>query len=155
MIVFPDWLACLSEWFRDQAELAELIDDRVFTEMPKAPELKVFPLMVVTQLTDPPIVNHPAHWAVRGLFQVDVWGGRKAETWTVAETARALTAQRLTGAHDLTAGAFVAAGVTPGGIRRTPDVRPTAGVEDDAETSKVRPRASFDFTVVLHPGIGS
>lgn len=152
LVILPDWLACVSAWAREQPELTDLVGQRVFTEMPKAPELKQYPLMLLSQLTDPPITD-PVHWAVRGLFQVDVWGGRKAETWTIAETFRALVTQRLTGVHHLEQGSIVVGIVRAGGIRRTPDRQVTTGLDEaGAETSSARPRCGFDFTAVMHPG---
>lgn len=150
MIVAPDWLACTSQWLRAQPEL-DLLDGRVYTELPNN---KTFPLLVVAQVADPPITQGP-HWAFRVMLQVDVWGGPKALTWTVAETARVLMARRFTGAHDLEAGSFVVGGVEVGGIRRTTDQAVSAGNESGGETNRARPRASFDAVAVMHPAAGS
>jgi hypothetical protein len=150
LVVLPDWLAAMSEWLRDQSELTDLIDQRIYTELPPS---KTFPLARIAHITDPPITG-PAHWAVDATFQLDVWGGPKAITWTIAETARALITQRFSGhAWDLTAGRVVAGRVRAGGIRRTTDAVTTAGTDADnsAETASARPRARFDFAVVLHP----
>jgi len=150
LIVFPDWLAGLSQWLRDQPELVELLDGRVVTELPAAP--KTFPLLVVNQITDP-VITGGAHWAVRALFQLDAWGGPKSLTWTIAETARALITQRFVGRQwTLPAGVIVAGHVTAGGIRRHTDNVITSAVEADAEVQRARPKASFDVGIVLHPG---
>lgn len=149
LVSFPDWLACVSEWLRDQPELDAVLDGRCYTELPRD---KTFPLLVVNQISDPS-VTEDVHWAVDALFQVDVWGGPKAVTWTVAETARALLSQRFAqAAHDLDNGAIVVSRVRSGGIRRTTDTVATQATESDAEVSRARPRASFDFAAILKPG---
>lgn len=149
LVTFPDWLACVSEWLRDQPELDALVDGRGYTELPRD---KTFPLFIVNQINDPSITED-VHWAVNALFQIDVWGGPKAQTWEVAETARALLSQRFAGtAHDLANGSIVVAGVRVGGIRRTTDTIATQATEGNAEVSRARPKASFDFSAVLHPG---
>ncbi len=149
LVTFPDWLACVSEWLRDQPELAALVDGRGYTELPRD---KTFPLFVVNQINDPSITAD-VHYAVDALFQFDVWGGPKATTWTVAETARAVLSQRFAGtAHDLTNGSIVVASVRVGGIRRTTDTIVTQAAETTGEVSRARPRASFDFSAVLRPG---
>lgn len=149
LVTFPDWLACVSEWLRDQPELDALVDGRGYTELPRD---KTFPLFVVNQINDPSITAD-VHYAVDALFQIDVWGGPKATTWTVAETARAVLSQRFAGtAHDLTNGSIVVASVRVGGIRRTTDTIVTQAAETTGEVSRARPRASFDFSAVLRPG---
>ena len=149
LVTFPDWLACVSEWLRDQPELDALVDGRGYTELPRD---KTFPLFVVNQINDPSITAD-VHYAVDALFQFDVWGGPKATTWTVAETARAVLSQRFAGtAHDLTNGSIVVASVRVGGIRRTTDTIVTQAAETTGEVSRARPRASFDFSAVLRPG---
>lgn len=152
LVVFPDWLACVSEWLRDRDELADIDGfdpERIYTELPAT---KTFPLVRIGALPDPGITGD-AHWAVRATFSFDVWGGPKALTWTIAETIRALLKQRFAGsAWELDAGSIVVGRVTPGGIRRTTETVATAGIESGVETSKPRPRASFDALMVLHPG---
>ena len=152
LVILPDWLAAMSEWLRDQPEVVDLVDDRVYTVMPRQ---KVFPLVVVTQVTDPAATTF-AHWAVRALFQFDVWGGPQSATWTIAETIRALLSQRFAGnAWDLTAGAVVAGKVTVGGIRRTTENAVASLTEADGEVNRAAPLASFDAAAVLHPGLSS
>lgn len=154
LVILPDWLAAISEWLRDQPEIVELIDDRVYTVMPVR-SAKVFPLVIVTQITDPTATPF-AHWAVRTLFQFDVWGGPQSATWTIAETIRALLTQRFAGkAWDMTAGPIVAAKVTVGGIRRTTEDVVASLTEDGEEVNRAAPRASFDAAAVLHPGLSS
>lgn len=134
--MFPDWLACLSEWIRSRPAVTALVSDRVYTELPAS---KTWPLVRITQLTDPLTVPN-VHHAVDGLFQVDVWGGPKATTWTIAETIRHQLHTQLAGRHDLTAGSFVCTGVTPGGIRR----------DNETIEGSARPKCIFDVTVHLH-----
>jgi len=147
--MFPDWLACVSEWLRDQAELTALAGGRGYTELPRTKE---FPLWTVNQLNDPSVTDD-VHWAVDGLFQFDAWGGPKAQTWEIAETARALLSQRFARtSHLLDNGSIVVASVRVGGVRRTTDTVVTQASETTAEVSRARPRASFDFAAVMHPG---
>lgn len=149
LVTFPDWLACVSEWLRDQPELDALLDGRTYTELPRD---KTFPLLIVNQVNDPS-VTEDVHWAVDALFQIDVWGGPKATTWTIAEMARSLLSQRFAQAsHDLDNGSIVVAAVRVGGIRRITDTVVTQALESDAEVSRARPRASFDFAAILRPG---
>lgn len=149
LVTFPDWLACVSEWLRDQPELDALVDGRGYTELPRE---KTFPLFVVNQINDPS-VTEDVHWAVNALFQFDVWGGPKAVTWSIAETARALLSQRFAQAsHDLDNGSIVVASVRVGGVRRTTDNVATQATEASAEVSRARPHASFDFAAILRPG---
>lgn len=153
LVILPDWLAAMSEWLRDQPEIVDLIDDRVYTVMPS--RSKAFPLVIVTQITDPTATPF-AHWAVRTLFQFDVWGGPQAVTWTIAETIRALLTQRFArNAWDMTAGPIVAGKVTAGGIRRTTEDVVASLTEDGEEVNRAAPRASFDAAAVLHPGMSS
>ena len=149
LVVFPDWLACISEWLREQPELIDLVDGRGYTDLPRTKE---FPLFIVNQVNDPSVTDD-VHWAVDGLFQFDAWGGPKAQTWEIAETARAVLSQRFAGtAHTLANGDIVVASVRVGGIRRTTDTVVTQATETTAEVSRARPRASFDFAAVMHPG---
>lgn len=153
LVILPDWLATMSEWLRDQPEVIDLVEDRVYTVMPS--RSKEFPLVIVTQVTDPAATTF-AHWAVRTLFQFDVWGGPQSATWTIAETIRALIIQRFaSNAWDMTTGPVVAGKVTAGGIRRTTENVVASLTEGGEEVSRAAPRASFDAAVVMHPGQSS
>lgn len=153
LIVFPDWLAGLSEWLRDQDELAELVGDRVYTELPGA---KTFPLVIVNQINDPSITED-IHWAVDALFQVDVWADRKTEAGAVAETTRALLSQRFArSVHHMAAGSFAVSRVRVGGVRRLgDDVVSVARDASGKEVATVRQRSSFDFAAVMRPAAAS
>ena len=153
LVILPDWLAAMSEWLRDQPEFVDPTAARVYTVMPS--RSKAFPLVIVTQITDPTATPF-AHWAVRTLFQFDVWGGPQSAPWTIAETIRALLSQRFAGnAWDMTAGSIVAGKVTVGGIRRTTEDVVASLTEDGEEVNRAAPRASFDAAAVLHPGLSS
>ena len=147
LVVFPDWRSCLYQWVIDQPEVAALVDDRVFAELPRT---KVYPLVRLSQISTPPVVDG-ARAAVRGLFQIDVWGGSQPLTNQIAETLAGLFETRLCGVHSTPAGDFVAGYATCGGIRRTTEAIEKAGVESGVETSAARPHCTFDLSVVLRP----
>lgn len=136
----PNMEALLSAFLRDQAEMVALVDDRVYTEIPKRTEANskgaTYPLARVTQLLDEPI-GSPL-WAVRYTMQVEGFGGSKAEAWEIASTARALIDARLVGVHD---GFGVVNGSTPGSLLDLPD-----------ETfNPAKPRWLFSSTIYARP----
>jgi Protein of unknown function (DUF3168) len=129
LVLLPDIERLLSGWLRDQPEIADLVDDRVYTVLPST---KAFPLVRLVRiagaddLSIPLVLDEP-------IVQFDVWGGPKALTYEVAATVRSALATRLIGAHD----EGVVQNVTLGGLTYLPD--------DDFEPA--RPRYTFDVTV--------
>lgn len=147
LLIMPDWRSCLYQWLIAQDELTDLVDGRVYSELPKSKE---FPLVRLSQIADPTITAG-VHWAVRAVFQVDVWGTSQNLTWEIAATIKSLIESRLAGAHDTAAGSFIAGNAKAGGTRRSTEPVERVGTESDVETSAARPHCSFDFTVILHP----
>lgn len=119
-----------------QDELADL-EHRVYTELPSS---KDFPAARVHQFNDLQ-VSGPALWLIRYSLQIDVWGGPKALTRSIADTMRAVLVARLVGTHEQ----GVVTGVDVGGLDSTADDSVTT------ELGKARPRCRFDADVWAHP----
>ena len=135
LVTMPNTARLVSEFLRDQSELADL-EDRIYTKLPATKE---WPLLQVRRIGGSPRIGH-VHWVEDVLLQVDVWGGNALVAFNLCETARALMMQRLRGVHESGETAVVA-NVTVGGI--TED-------SDDTEP-KARPHARFDAVVTVHP----
>lgn len=133
LVILPNMEALLSQFLRDQPEIVDLVDDRVYTALPEG---VTFPAVRVTQITDRKITTRPL-WVAAFVMQVEAFGGSKAQAWTLAATCEGLMAARLVGVH---AGGVVA-GVDPGGLEDLPD--------DEYEPA--RPRFLFTSTVTARP----
>lgn len=133
LVILPNVEALISAFFRTQPELVALVDDRVYTELPKSP---TFPAMRVTQYDDITVTDMPL-WVIAAQIQVDSWGGSKHDAWLTASTARGLLSSRLSGEHTL----GTVSGVRFGGMRDEPDT--------DYEPAK--PRFYFTASVFAHP----
>jgi len=130
----PNMESLVSAFLRDQAELVDLVDDRVYTAIPKG---AVYPLVRVTQILDTP-AGAPL-WSVAYSVQVEAFGGTKATAWLIASTARAAIDLRIKGEH---LGFGVVNGTTPGSLLDLPD--------EDHEPAK--PRWLFTSTIYARPG---
>ena len=130
----PNMEALVSAFLRDQPELVELVDDRIYTAIPKG---ATYPLVRVTQLLDTP-AGAPL-WAVAFDIQVEAFGGSKGEAWLIASTARAAIDRRIEGEHP---GYGVVNGSTPGALLDLPD-------EDH---TPAKPRWLFTSTIYARPG---
>ena len=137
----PNMEALVSAFLRDQAELTDLVGDRIYTAIPKrkteAGQAAEYPLVRVTQLLDTP-AGAPLY-AVGYEMQVEAFGGSKAEAWRIASTARALIDVRLLGDYP---GFGVVNGTTPGALLDLPD--------EDLKPAK--PRWLFSSTIYGRPG---
>jgi len=136
----PNMEALLSQFLRDQPELEELVDDRVYTVIPKRASTSEagaqYPLVRVTQLLDTPI-GSPL-WAVAYDMQIDAWGGSKSDAWRIAATCRSLIDARFSGEYE---GFGVVNGSTPGSLFDLPD--------EDFKPAK--PRWIFSSTIFARP----
>lgn len=130
----PNMEALVSAFLRDQAELTDLVGDRIYTAIPKD---ATYPLVRVVQLLDTP-AGAPLY-AVGYEMQVEAFGGSKAEAWRIASTARALIDVRLLGDYP---GFGVVNGTTPGALLDLPD--------EDHKPAK--PRWLFSSTIYGRPG---
>lgn len=133
----PNMEALVSAFLRNQPEVADLVEDRVFTALPKpSPGVTIYPCVRVTQLLDVP-AGAPL-WAVAFSVQVEAFGGSKGEAWRIASTCRAAIDSRIVGTHD---GLGVVNGSDPGSLIDLPD--------EDFEPAK--PRWLFTSTIYARP----
>lgn len=132
--LLPDAERILTGFLVGAPEVAALVADRVFATLPAAP---VFPALRLTRWGGIPNPGAPL-WLDNADVQVDAWADTKAEARTLAETVRAVLADRLVGDYgDLGVVARVAFGLLA--------YRP------DPEFAPARPRYVFDLTVTGHP----
>lgn len=138
LILLPDVEQLLSEFLRAQPEVAALVADRVWTEIPKAPtgDDDRWPLVRVSRYGGTPVTSVPL-WLDQALVQIDSFGGNKRLTHQIAETCRAVLDRRLIGSHD----EGVVTGVRTFGF----------GYHPDAIFSPAKPRYLFTATVTFHP----
>lgn len=136
IVLLPDSELLIVNFWLEQAELADL-ERRIYTELPTE---KDFPAARVHQFNDQQI-SEPALWLMRYSLQVDVWGGTKNATRSLAETMRSLLVARIVGAH--TEG--VVTRVATGGLDTTSDD------SVPSRSGKARPRCRFDVVLYAHP----
>lgn len=130
----PNMEALVSAFLRDQPELTDLVDDRIYTAIPKD---ATYPLVRVVQLLDTP-AGAPLY-SVAFDMQIEAFGGSKAEAWRIASTARALIDARLLGEYS---GFGVVNGSTPGALLDLPD----------EDFTPAKPRWLFSSTIYGRPG---
>lgn len=130
--MIPDAEALVSEYLRDDDAVAALVEDRVYTAIPKTPE---WPLLMVRRVSGSPVTSRPLHLDA-AVLQLDAYGGTKKQAQTLVETARAALAE-LEGTH----GSAVVSGVQFGPMSWLPD----------ADYAPARPRYVADVTVFVHP----
>lgn len=134
----PNVLRLVTGFLRAQTEVSALVDDRVYSDIPKDP---TWPLVRVSHLGGGTRTD-PAYHLFAELVQVDCWGGPRIATFNLAETCRAAMSQRLIGAHTVGADSAVVSGISPGGLR-----------EDSDDTyAPAKPRVRFDCVIYTHPG---
>lgn len=136
LTLLPNTAALTSQFLRTQAEVTALVGQHVYTILPNT---KTYPLVRVTRIGGSP-ANRGAYWVDRPLFQVDCWATTAEQAHNVAETVRAVLAQRFTGLHTFTGVAGVVSRIEPGGIRE--------GFDPDDKTKAL---ASFDVAITVHP----
>lgn len=140
LALLPDAEAFLSGWLRSQAELAELVGERIYTILPKE---KVWPTVRLVRIGGAPLATaESALWGDAPSIQVDVWAARKADAWRVARTIQAAISERLRGTH----GALKVSGVTLGSAQYAPD----------PEFTPAQPRVilTLDLTIhTIHEGV--
>jgi len=134
LLIQPNMEALVSAFLRNQPELTALVDDRIYTALPKEPE---YPCVRVVQLLSTP-TGSPLY-AVAYEVQGEAFGGSKAEAWRIASTAQALIDARIEGVHE---GFGVVNGTRPGAMIDLPD--------EAFEPAK--PRWLFTSTIYARPG---
>ncbi len=128
----PNVEALVSAFLRDQVEISDIVDDRVYTAVPSN---ATYPLMRVTVLDSIPHTG--PSWGGAYFVQIEAFGGSKGEAWRAAATAIATMSARIVGTHP----EGVVNGVTSSGIRDVPD--------EDHEPNK--PRFLFTATLYARP----
>lgn len=131
----PNMEALISAFLRDQPEIVDDVDDRVYTAIPKPSAPTVYPCVRVTQLLDQP--NGAPLWAVAFMIQIEAFGGSKSDAWRIASNCRAVIDGRLFGQYPL----GVVNGSIPGSLLDLPD--------EDFEPAK--PRWLFTSTIYGRP----
>lgn len=127
--ILPDAELLAVTALRADADLAAIVDTRVYTSIPAEP---TFPLVRVVRVGGIPEIRQ--HLDVARL-QVDAWGATKFEARTAAATAQAVL-HRLVGSHDE---GVVTAVVDDLGLSWQPD----------AETGQ--PRYTLGVALYIHP----
>jgi hypothetical protein len=118
---------------RTGSRVEELVDDRVYTTIPKD---ATYPLLRVVRVAGGPVRSVPLHLEA-AVLQLDAYGGSKADARRLIDTARAELADVHLEAH----ADAVVSGVTFGAVRYFPE----------PDFTPPKPRYSGDVTVYLHP----
>lgn len=128
--------ALVSAFLREQPEMIDLVDDRIYTAIPKPQAGRdLYPLVRVSLIIDEPHTG--PLWGIAYDVQLEAFGGTKAQAWTIAATARAVISYRLPGTHP----EGIVNGVTNRGMLDLPD-----------ETfDPARPRWLFTSTIHARP----
>lgn len=104
----------ISAWLRARPEVAAIVDDRVYTEIPNN---AVFPFMRVTLIGGRPVYSRPL-FLDEALMQIDAFGGPKVIARQLIDLTRAALAADFLGVH---AGVGVVTSVTFGELAYVPD----------------------------------
>lgn len=134
LVILPNMEAVLSQFYRDQPEISDLIGERVYTAIPK--DAGTAPLVRVTLIGDEKVTSRPL-WIFRAQMQTEAYGGTKAQAHTLARLAEGLLHARGVGQVDAT----VIVGVDGGPMIDLPD----------EEYESARPRFLFTSTITAHP----
>lgn len=134
LVILPNIEAVLSQFYRDQPELVDLIGDRVYTAIPKGAGGD--PLLRVTLIGDEKVTSRPL-WIARFSVQTEAYGGSKVQAHELARTAEGLLHARAIGVQDTA----VIVGVDGGPMIDLPD----------EEYEPARPRFLFTSTITAHP----
>lgn len=133
VILLPYIEKLLVDFLADQPEIATLVADRVYTELP---ETKVWPLIRLHQFNSLRPTTR-ARWLATTVVQIDAYGGTKNIAHRLAQTCAGVLDARLTGTHD----EGVVTGIVCYGLRDEPD-----------ETfESARPRWLFLAEITAHP----
>lgn len=134
LVILPNMEAVVSQFYRDQPEIQDLIGDRVWTAIPKGAGGD--PMIRVTLLGDEKVTSRPL-WIARFQIQTDAWGGSKAQAHELARLAEGLLHARAIGVQDTA----VIVGVDGGPMIDLPD----------ESYEPARPRFLFTSTITAHP----
>lgn len=148
LVLLPDAEQVISAYLRGRPEIQDLVDDRVFTELPglrKDQQEWRFPAVRITRIGGSPALAYPLVLD-RPTTQVDVWGGPKSTARRIAETCRAVLALAHLEQHEL---AVVYAPKPPNG-----GFGPLSYLPDD-DFTPARPRYTFDVTLPMRARAGA
>lgn len=134
LVILPNMEAVLSQFYRDQPEVSDLVGDRVYTAIPKG--AGAAPLVRVTLIGDEKVTSRPL-WIFRAQIQTEAYGGTKAQAHELARTLEGVLHARGIGVQDTA----VIAGVDGGPLIDLPD----------EEYEPARPRFLFTSTITAHP----
>ena len=133
--LLPNAELMLSAYLRSRTEITDLVGDRVYTELPRRDDDRVFPLIRVSRIGGGP-TGSPL-FLDRALVSFDVWGGTKSEAHQIAATVAAV----VDGIANYSAHGGYATGSSPGSLRY---------VRDDS-FEKPKPRYVLDVVVYFRP----
>lgn len=125
MVLLPDVEAIVSRFLRDSVDMAALVEDRVYTRIPRNAG---FPLIRLWRVGGAPVYSTPL-FLDSALLQIDAFGGSVAQARTLAATAMAVLSD-LPGRDGVT-------GVVFGSLAS----------DEDAAFDPPKPRYRFDATV--------
>lgn len=134
LVILPNMEAVLSEFYRDQPEIEDLIGDRVYTAIPKG--AGAAPLIRVTLIGDEKVTSRPL-WIFRAQMQTEAYGGTKAQAHELARLAEGTLHAR-------------AIGVLPGAVIVGVDGGQMIDLPDE-EYEPARPRFLFTSTITARP----
>lgn len=140
----PDIVRALSEYLRDDDDVTAIVGDRVYSALPTNP---TFPCVRLSRIGGQ-VRSAPAYHLESSLIQVEALGGSRHSSWMLAETCRAVIAQRFAEAGTVTVGtdSAVISSCEVGGIRE--DTVKSLPKNDDGTE---RHRAHFDAVIYAHP----
>ena len=138
----PDAARLLSEFLRADDDVAELVGDRVYSALPTAP---TFPCVRLSRIGGQMRTANVYHLEST-MLQVEALGGSRHDAWVIAETCRAVIAQRLTGTVTVGDTSAVVSGADVGGIRED-----TVKSLPKNDNGTERHRAHFDAVIYAHP----
>lgn len=143
LVILPDAEKVASAYLRSRSEVDDLIDDRVFTELPglrQGQDEWRFPAVRITRIGGSPVVQQPLE-VDAPVLQVESWGGSKALAHQIAQTCRAAFAVAHLNEHD----EAIVYGARFGEMLDLPD-----------EAFKpAKPRYVFDVTLTIRPRQGA
>lgn len=137
MILPPDAEKLYVDFLLDQAEVTAICQQSIFTELPA--KGKSWPAIRVSRIGGAPDYAVPL-WHETARLQVDCFGGPKATAHRLAQTCRAVTAERVAGTHD----EAVVQLATFGDLVWLPDDTLTPA-------QPARPRYAFDVSLRIRP----
>jgi len=138
----PDIVRALSEFLRDDLDVADLVEDRVYSALPTSP---TFPCVRLSRLGGQ-MRTAPAYHLESSLIQVEALGGSRHDAWRIAETCRAVVVQRFVGTVPVGDSTAVVSIADVGGIRED-----TVKSLPKNENGTERHRAHFDAVIYAHP----